>query len=375
MSLRPGPMWIGPNRYLSVSACAGRREQRQKNRQARARRPIGHAVARWQPSAAGRTFRSARGSPRRSTAPPRRTGRRRWGRRRRRGRSAACARDGGARVRVAEQHRDAGPRRRRRRPSRRRWRSRRAPARRSASNATTPTPVSSTATVSASSISPRGCRPPSIIRRSATASTGVRYDVGVEADVAEEHAVGVRDLAAAQRDRLRAAHAVGQRRAGASRSSGGVGPRRRRDLGPRQPQPRVLGGELGGDQPAPDDRLVAHPSSRIAASSCSSSWLPSSVRRTLPPRCGERDRRADRDAVEVGDRAVAVVADRQLPAALADPAAQLRRGRRGSRPRRTARPGSARAGGRARRSGRRSARTARRRSRARPGRARPARRR
>ena len=76
------------------------------------------------------------------------------------------------------------------------------------SSAHTGTDVSITAIVIASSSALRLLKPPFFIRSSASASTGTRSLVGVEPDVAEEHAVGVRDRLPAQRDRLRAAEAV-----------------------------------------------------------------------------------------------------------------------------------------------------------------------
>ena len=71
-----------------------------------------------------------------------------------------------------------------------------------------------------------------------------------------------------------------------------------------------------------------------------------------PPPARVGDLRADGDAVEVGQDAVAVVADRERPAALADEVARRRRGRRGSATAANCTPGwrsrDALAGGRAR---------------------------
>ena len=101
------------------------------------------------------------------------------------------------------------------------------------------------------------------------------------------------------------------------------------------------------------------------------------ARRRHPP-AGQRvgHLRADRDAVEVGDDAVAVVADREAPAAAADELAQRRRGRRGSTTAANCTPGwRARTRSSASSSRARSARRASRRRRARPARAPTARRR
>ena len=123
-------------------------------------------------------------------------------------------------------------------------------------------------------------KPPAFSRSTASASTGVRCDVGVEPDVAEEHAVGPRHRPLAQHDRLRAAEAVRQlpqplaqrRRAAAGARAQGQVP---------EPQLRELRRQLRVD-PARLD--LAH---RIASSRFASAASPSSendVLTTLPPR-------------------------------------------------------------------------------------------
>ena len=87
-------------------------------------------------------------------------------------------------------------------------------------------------------------------------------DVGVEADLAEEDAVGARHRAGAQRDRVGAAEAVAdvlQPLAQRARRAAGDAIDRR----DAQPQARQLGDELGGDDAV--DRVVARITSWAAA--------------------------------------------------------------------------------------------------------------
>ena len=86
------------------------------------------------------------------------------------------------------------------------------PSSRASSSAHTGTPVSTSATSSASSSGPREAKPPlhQPVERRRLDRRALR--VGVEADVAEEDAVGVRDRLAAQRQRPGAVEAVGQQR-------------------------------------------------------------------------------------------------------------------------------------------------------------------
>ena len=81
----------------------------------------------------------------------------------------------------------------------------------SASSAHTGTPVSTSAIVSASSSSPRERKPPCTSRSTPGRLDRHARDVGVEPDVAEEDAVGVRDRALAQHERVGAAEAHGER--------------------------------------------------------------------------------------------------------------------------------------------------------------------
>ena len=81
---------------------------------------------------------------------------------------------------------------------------------RSASSAQTGTPVSISATRSASSSAPCERKPPWSSRDDRGLLAGDPVDVGVEPDLAEERAVGVRDRLGAHRDHAGAAVAVGE---------------------------------------------------------------------------------------------------------------------------------------------------------------------
>ena len=152
----------------------------------------------------------------------------------------------------------------------------------SPSNAHTPTPVSSTATLSASAISPCGPRPPSDIRRSTRASTGVRTTSGSRPMWRKN----TRWACGTSRWRMAIASAPVMRsamRRSRSRSSRGVGAGAASTSVHASHRPGCSAATRVRHEPAPDLGLVAH-SSSIAGISCSSLWLPNVVRVTSPPR-------------------------------------------------------------------------------------------
>jgi hypothetical protein len=102
--------------------------------------------------------------------------------------------------------------------------------------------------------------------------------VGVEPDVAEEHAVRMRHVLAAQRDRLRAAEAVGHG-AQALAQLGRARAVARFDLRPRDAQSRELLVQLGVDEAGPHA-----PASRSWSTTAPVSCRPSAVAVTRPPR-------------------------------------------------------------------------------------------
>ncbi len=116
--------------------------------------------------------------------------------------------------------------------------------------------------------------------------------VGIEADVAEEDAVGVRDRLAAQRQRAGAVEAVGQQRQALAQRARRAPPGRRRD-DRDQPQLGELERELAVDPALLERRVraVTAPSSRAprararrsARSSPASSSSPTLVACTTPP--------------------------------------------------------------------------------------------
>ena len=164
--------------------------------------------------------------------------------------------------------------------------------------------------------------------RRAAASIGVRLDVGVEADLAEEDAVGPGHGAAAHGDRLRAPEAVGELaqplahlgraaarpsrpRAATSRRSSGYSARTSSATQPGRGS--TLGRSSAGRPPAARPRAGderAHAGARAARREAQRRSSHDSR-----PGVGERDRRAHRHAVEVGDQPVAVIAHREAPAA------------------------------------------------------------
>ena len=185
--------------------------------------------------------------------------------------------------------------------------------------------------------------------------------VGVEPDVAEEDAVGLRHRpAGAASTACGAAEAVGEhaqplaqlRRAAAASAPSSVSSWRR-----SSGNSSAISGSIQRHRQRLDAASPAPPR-RAARTTCP---------HDLAAAARERDRRADRHRVGVGDRAVVVVADRHPPPALAHQRGARRRGRRAPRPPRSRRRGSAGARARARRSGARSGPSGWRRTRARPG--------
>ena len=154
------------------------------------------------------------------------------------------------------------------------------PSTRSASSAHTGTPVSITAIVSASSSSERDVKPPRLqpLERERLDRRAVL--VGVEADVAEEHAVGPRHRLLAQRHRLRAAEAVGEHRAAARAAPAGCGPERAASVELVEAQL----GELLRRPPGRSSGRTRHRSASSRAASAASSRSSNDVPATLPPR-------------------------------------------------------------------------------------------
>ena len=204
---------------------------------------------------------------------------------------AGALRHPGARRDVAEEHRDAGAPRRPPRAARRASprpasaaRRRRSPSSAAASSAHTGTDVSITAIVIASSSRLRLSKPPCCMR-----STRERLDrdpvlVGLEPDVAEEDAVGVRDRLAAQRDRLR--------RRGSGPTAGAAGraaPAATVPARSRTPSSPAAGPATPGRaRPRPRPRRAAARRSRAASSSCSSARRAAPRRRSSTATCPRR---------------------------------------------------------------------------------------
>ncbi len=214
----------------------------------------------------------------------------------------------------------------------------RRPSSRSASKARSATPVSTIAMVSASA-----GRPLALEGAVVEAVEGELLDrgpgaVGVEADLAEEDPVGPGDRPFAQLDRVGAVEAVGEvaqapahrlrapagaRRRPRPRRSPGRGTRRRGAARPSPARARAPTRSALGRGSAPSSaRLRRRGRLEQALDPCGSarrrSSSPMLALCSVPPGIDVGEGRAAADPVEAGDGAVAVVADRHPPAALAD---------------------------------------------------------
>ena len=207
---------------------------------------------------------------------------------------------------------------------------------RSASSAQSGTPVSSAPTSSASSTRPARAK---AAVHEALDDDGLdrrAVDVGVEADVAREGAVGGGHGLAAHRHRPRARRSGRPGRAGAPRSHPGLrAPAGAGACAQASPSPGSSRATVVVDPPGVDRRVAraggrqprraggALERGEPGARGSRAVELADGRRRHPAAGQGERQLRADRDAVEVREDAVAVVADREAPAVAAHERAQL----------------------------------------------------
>ena len=161
-------------------------------------------------------------------------------------------------------------------------------------------------------------KPPWSRRATATASAGIRSHVGVEADLAKEGAVGLRDRLGAHRHHARAAVAVGQRREPAHERAAGCARRARATVSQRRRSPGNSSRERRRDVPGCASRRRTRRGSRARC------------RDAGPARAAP----APRGLPAVADQAIAhdAAASGQLDhRAGGDAVQRARRGRRGHR--------------------------------------------